>query len=1440
MPKGRLSATNLATYYHLNCDLYLHNVYHQSGGPESILASQVVQAHFNRGMDWEKLLFQWLDNHDLLLSVSSVPIQAEELAERILADKRNHFFVSGLTLRPPQQAFHELFREKGNEDVTFSVAKPDLLEIFRTADGTVVWRVVDAKSSENVKASHYVQIYFYTLCLTYILPQPEFRPSGSTAVWLPPSDSSYSQPSFTDLKSINLSLLAPSLHSFLFGRLPRILEQPSEEPNWHYNPLCRNCPYEDDCRSRTLAQGTVGSIPNLSHADANSVQNLLNVVQGGRELSDIEQLHVVFQNPTRWKHLEKAYPTTFRKATKVLGIAKRKGKTGVAMSTPLLDSAKSGEILLTQRRSFTCPRSEDIAIVVSLLRDPSVRAAPIAYFCVSVFSNTASYKPPKPATGKVDQMVPTLAAIIRTILSQDSILSTQCYVFSSAEHAALQSHLVEAALASDHSDADIRMCIGALASGASLLQTTYQPLILSGVFLSFLDKPHQVATDAEFRLYAERLGLSVSGSAEEIRALVQAKLEDLKTEANTPSLTPEDESRRSLLGQVPRVVTVKSEVEKLLALPIPGYWELEECAKVLVSDSSVPECPTDDDMLSNCITGSVAPLESQLKLRNWYVYATLNSLRTRASNGPPNLLVNPGRRLSANCMDICKDEQLRKLFFMQQFEVLTRLVELWKIRIEGCPDAPVIEFQSIAQGTRGLEYRFIVTAGTLDMPIEKDRSFFEYIIVADNEDDEDIPVEALFDDLTIAGSVIPLNNFTKKRWEFQHPTVRDHLALVDLQDVSVQGRGRSKVTTLSLSLWTGGTFQVEVGKKYRLSPRLVDFNITKILATLFELDVRAGASDVEQPDSPFWQLIKHPRQLRHVNTVTDDVVQASTNIQRLFREIHDLGNESAGALMLQASQLQAAKRILANQLSVVWGPPGTGKTHTIALSILRLLDAETRTGRIRTRVIFVSAMTHAAIQACLDKFHFLTNCYKDISDLNTAWLDEVKIEKVLNGNNHPPPNLTRFRYIYAGTVYQLHNFSRKNSFDVDVVVLDEAGQLSLASVALVVGSLKHDGKMIFAGDSEQLAPILTGSYPVVMKRLFGSVLDYLMHPPAHATYDGGGVSSQGSLEGSSQGSIVQLTENFRLNPDLGDFISTIYRRSFKPQKAQERELAKFFQTIRPQLGQDIGIPLDIADAIRHFFLALSNVMQRKPQDLLLPPTIGQADDPSIPAASMHHLATKALDEPHLPVSLAMIQLETTASRLEFTGYEGHVRAEAAVAAALVASIQSCMPDASIFVATPYRVQRQAVRNALKKTRMPHPPSGSKSRANEPIDHLVEATRRMKLTETTITMKNITVDTVERLQGAEAGFVICLFSIPPSAGVDASFLLERRRLNVAISRAKTLCILVTSSEVLRPAIRVLTNEGTAKGYAFLKGFAERSWSTSLSINLDAFETTGNPF
>lgn len=157
MPRtGTLSATNIAAYHHLNCDLFLHNIYHGSAGGSShgvVPPSELSEAQFERGLDWESALFKWLGNEvNSLLQVPSTPLQAEYLRENIEFDDRDHFFIAGLTFWPPQDAFASEFAKEGNDPVTFSLAKPDLLEITRSKDGNgVTWKVIDAKASKAVK-----------------------------------------------------------------------------------------------------------------------------------------------------------------------------------------------------------------------------------------------------------------------------------------------------------------------------------------------------------------------------------------------------------------------------------------------------------------------------------------------------------------------------------------------------------------------------------------------------------------------------------------------------------------------------------------------------------------------------------------------------------------------------------------------------------------------------------------------------------------------------------------------------------------------------------------------------------------------------------------------------------------------------------------------------------------------------------------------------------------------------------------------------------------------------------------------------------------------------------------------------------------------------------------------------------------------------------------
>lgn len=220
--------------------------------------------------------------------------------------------------------------------------------------------------------------------------------------------------------------------------------------------------------------------------------------------------------------------------------------------------------------------------------------------------------------------------------------------------------------------------------------------------------------------------------------------------------------------------------------------------------------------------------------------------------------------------------------------------------------------------------------------------------------------------------------------------------------------------------------------------------------------------------------------------------------------------------------------------------------------------------------------------------------------------------------------------------------------------------------------------------------------------------------------------------------------SYRLNPDLGEFVSTIYSRAFKPQKVQARQLAAALKSISQDLGMDFGIPSEIMDAVQWFLLALSDVMLRSSQTILTPPAILA----STPARKKRMSGTSAegaeIDTAPHPVSLALIRLQTVSpTRSEGVGYEVHVRAEAAVAAALVTSLQRCSPNDDIFVATPHRIQRQAVKAALGMVRMD---DEGLAGAMEGLHIEAEESDELEVGR----KGKVTVDTVERLQGVYFG------------------------------------------------------------------------------------------
>lgn len=310
---------------------------------------------------------------------------------------------------------------------------------------------------------------------------------------------------------------------------------------------------------------------------------------------------------------------------------------------------------------------------MSLVQDPASASGHLAAYTISVFSSVRSIQSYKPVWGTGGDLVLALASLIQRILdirsnADEQVPRTQFYVFSQNEHSILQRHLIDTALTLDPLDVRlhyaVRLCIGALSEGASHLSTAFQPLVLSGALLDFLGKKGN-RTKAEFQICLERLGLETVGTAEQLRSRISDEIDRLKRDGGRLVSA----SRRFELGQLPRVVVVAKEIDRLLALPIPGYWDLPECAALLLPSQQTPRCPTDDDIYLDHKSGKTVQVKNALKNRNWHIYEVIKLLRVRIHNstiGHPNLLVNEARVLSAEFMDICRQEHLRKLFFMQQ------------------------------------------------------------------------------------------------------------------------------------------------------------------------------------------------------------------------------------------------------------------------------------------------------------------------------------------------------------------------------------------------------------------------------------------------------------------------------------------------------------------------------------------------------------------------------------------------------------------------------------------------------------------------------------------------------------------------------------------------------------------------------------------------------
>jgi predicted RecB family nuclease len=172
----------------------------------------------------------------------------------------------------------------------------------------------------------------------------------------------------------------------------------------------------------------------------------------------------------------------------------------------------------------------------------------------------------------------------------------------------------------------------------------------------------------------------------------------------------------------------------------------------------------------------------------------------------------------------------------------------------------------------------------------------------------------------------------------------------------------------------------------------------------------------------------------------------------------------------------AAKRLapaLSGTTLAIQGPPGSGKTYSGARMILKLIREPGRNRRVgitgSSHKVITNLLEEVWKTAATDGYSFEALQRIDATDTEAPpWStakDNGKFDKLLASEDHD------FR-VLAGTVWLWARDEMAGS--VDTLFVDEAGQISLASVVAAGGAARN---IVLLGDPQQLDQVLQGSHP---------------------------------------------------------------------------------------------------------------------------------------------------------------------------------------------------------------------------------------------------------------------------------------------------------------------------------------------------------------------------
>ncbi|UZR28067.1 DEAD/DEAH box helicase [Methylococcus mesophilus] len=439
---------------------------------------------------------------------------------------------------------------------------------------------------------------------------------------------------------------------------------------------------------------------------------------------------------------------------------------------------------------------------------------------------------------------------------------------------------------------------------------------------------------------------------------------------------------------------------------------------------------------------------------------------------------------------------------------------------------------------------------------------------------------------------------------------------------------------------------------------------------------------------------------------------------------------------LNSSQTDAVAHATEKQLTIIWGPPGTGKTQTLAGCIHGLVhDAAPNRQPLK---LLVAGPTYKAVEEIIgrvvDALDNDATCpaevYVGYSSSQApkafpAGSSHLRVEsfKLDRTNQETQDCLASLAKADAVTIvgtammqaYKLAEWTCGSSVGpiFDVVIIDESSQVQVTAAISALATLKEDARLIIAGDHLQMPPIMALEPPNGAEYLVGSIQKYLLDRPF-----------------GSQIVSCPLEENYRSAEDIVAYARTIgYRATLKASNAATA-LHLLAAVPTSASGFPGGMP---------WSTLWPQILDPKKKVL----TLLHDDDLSSQSNSF---------EAKIVAALTWCLRQTVSAELDGRGAVTHA-----------APTPDQFWGQCIGIVTPHRAQRALVVRELRSIFPSDPPD------------LIDSA----------------VDTVEKFQGGQRHTIIVTFGVGDADVImgEEAFLMQLERTNVAISRAMAKCLVI---------------------------------------------------